>query len=84
MIIFELKKDPHALYHCSGIDSAAPLRSRSGIVGQPMTLEDNVTACQSRCSRMAHDVSRPFFGARDRVSLSQFGVISFPCNFLKI
>jgi len=37
---------------CS-IDSAAPLRSRSGIVGQPMTLEDNVTACQSRCSRIA-------------------------------
>ena len=74
---------PH-FYHCSGIDSAAPLRSRSGIVGQPMTLEDNVTACQSRCFQDgAWCGAVHFFGARDRVSLSQFGVISFPCNFLK-
>eukprot|EP00438_Fugacium_kawagutii_P004374 Skav214818 [mRNA] locus=scaffold1934:170511:189491:- [translate_table: standard] len=37
--------------HSRGIESAEPLRARSPVAGEAMTLEDNARACQARCFR---------------------------------
>ena len=34
-----------------GIESADPLRLRSGVAGESVSVEDNATACQARCFR---------------------------------